>query len=146
MAQSRHFTYGCPFLPLNNQKHHLHPQRNRPTEQSLAPTHSCLILRAGSSQVSFQSRVRSQAVSQHVRDQDSQGTDCPLGPPCHHIVSSRSGTLQGLQTEAGSGWQGTETHREVSPDKQRSLPGSLLGGPAPRAELGELPGSPAKSD
>lgn len=133
---------GCPFLLLNNSENHLYPQRKRPTEQSLAPTHSCLILRAGRSQLSFQSRVRSRAVSQHVRAWDSQGTNCLLGPPA--ITPFPPG--QGLQTKVGSGWQGSYTHREGSPDEQSSLPESHpQSRPTHRADPEELPGSPARS-
>lgn len=115
---------GRPFLPRNNPENHVYPQRNRPTEQSLAPTHSCLIWSTGRSQLSFHRRMRNQAVSQHIRAQDSQGTDCLLGPPAtNHFL--QLGTLQGLQT--GLVWLARlrYTHREGSPGKQRSLPRSL---------------------
>lgn len=115
---------GCLFLLHNNPENHFHRQRNRSTEQPLAPTHFCLIWRAGRSQLSFQSRVRRRLCLTH------QGPGQPGDRPspwasCHHTVSSSSGTPQGPQTEAGTGWQSSYTHREEFPDtsKQRSLPG-----------------------
>lgn len=65
-----------------------------------------------------------QSVSTHQGPGQPGDGLCPSAPR-HPTVPSRAGTLQGLRPEAGSGWQGSYTHREGSPHTLSSLPGSL---------------------
>lgn len=102
---------GCPLQPLSNPEHHCCPRRHRPTERSPAPTRSCLILRAGRPQLSFQSRVRSQAVSQHIRAQDRLGTDCLLGPPGTSPFPPAQGLCRVFRRRLGLPGKVIHTHR-----------------------------------
>lgn len=135
---------GCPLLPRSNPENRLHRQRNRPTEQPLAPTHSCLIWRAGRSRLSFQTRVRSQLCL------TPQGPGQPgdrLSPwaSCHHPVSSSSGTLQGPRQRlglAGKAHIHTEKGSQILVNSDLCLdPWVSARWATFRADPGELPGT-----